>query len=400
MTVRVLRVVVIMALVSAKSPPPSRAVTDTAARGIGVAFAAERLGVSGDMLLVAGEGVVHPWNSPRGYYHLTVTDPVTANYDEVWVDLETGQPMGRGGIEAVTAPDRERLGKYTAYVKARLEGMGPEEELTVALFVAAPEPLSAAEQLLREEPDARLDGDYPASDDAAENDRLEQRLRAIRREQIAVAMAPVLERARSIGLRVEFAATLAPMTWVTGRRDDVEAIAADWSVLHVLGSFPTELAITSAMQTDGADHAHDLNRDGRALGSSSTAAKIAVVEYDNTNWSDPDLSCIPTSRRTSLSYSGTGVANHPTWVMGAIAAQCGSGTGVAPGAIYVSVRAGRPANLEQRDYNVIGAVELAVNYAPYADIINLSLVADTGQFGLGGGGRRASHGGLPRQLGR
>lgn len=77
--------------------------------------------------------------------------------------------------------------------------------------------------------------------------------------------------------------------------------------------------------------------------------------------------------------------------MGAIAGQRAARPGVAPGAIFISsATGGATGPSESQDYRVIDAIETAVIYAPYADVINLSTVQDTGQNGnISGDGAQA-----------
>ena len=378
--VRLLPLVLTLLLASsAGAVPPGRAFDEDQAAAVGLQRAALELGAGVDQVTVTSEGVVHPWGVEPGFYVATYL--AGESYTAIWVDLSTLEPYDRDGLLAVTAEARAQLGKYSPAVRAALDAMKDGETTTVAVgFVSDWRERALAEYDTLRTGITVLDG-MPDSGDDALNKVALAHLRSLRMEQLAADAAAPRAAAEAAGLKVEYVSRFLPMMWVTGTREHIEMLMRDESLLYALGSYPTSLAMAWAYPTDRADYAFDGGYKG-------SGASIAVVEYNNVDWGHSDFAGLvqPDDRKslsTGMCCQVDPTKQHPKWVMGAIAGQSAGHRGIAPKAFFISSSTGGAENPnEAQDYRVIEAVENAVDYAPHpADVINLSLVQDTGQNG-------------------
>lgn len=173
-------------------------------------------------------------------------------------------------------------------------------------------------------------------------------------------------------MTIEYAAAFAPLVYVTGTPDAIRQLATEPAVFRITTSTTTSLSMASAGPTDQADWSY--NSGYRGAGS-----RIAVVEYNNVNWSATDLSTIPSGRRVSYSTGSVAPGNHPTLVMGTIASQTSGRRGTAPDAFFISsATGGAQGASEAQDFRILQAIDTAVDPAlGNADVVNLSIVQDT-----------------------
>jgi len=173
-------------------------------------------------------------------------------------------------------------------------------------------------------------------------------------------------------MTVEYAAQFAPLVYVTGAPDAIRQLATGSPVIRIMASTGTRAAMASAGPTDQATWSD-------TSGFRGAGSRIAVVEYENVNWSNTGLSAIPSTRRVSYSTTGSIVpGDHPTRVMGTIANQTSGSRGIAPDAFYISSSTGGGSSGETRDFRILQAIDTAVDPAlGNADIVNLSIVQDT-----------------------
>lgn len=173
-------------------------------------------------------------------------------------------------------------------------------------------------------------------------------------------------------MTVEYAGAFAPLVYVTGTSDGIRQLAIEPAVFRVMASTTSTPAMASAGPTDQA-HWSDAN------GYRGAGARIGVVEYENVDWSAPDLSAIPSGRRISYSTSGRiDTGSHPTRVMGTIASQTSGRRGIAPDAVFISSSTGGGSSGETRDFQILQAVDTAVDPSlGNVDVVNLSIVQDT-----------------------
>jgi hypothetical protein len=194
------------------------------------------------------------------------------------------------------------------------------------------------------------------------------------------AIAPVAERARALGLTVEYASRLAPVLWVTGAPDVIRRLSERGDVLRVQSSGRTSLALGEAGESDqvsgrsGFSHRRGYRGDG---------VRIAVVEYGNVNWGVPDLDSVPASRREAYTTEpGRFVREgHPTAVMSIIAGDSRRRPGIAPRATYISSGTGGEiggAPSQTEDFRAIEAIENAILPGKgNADVVNASFGQET-----------------------
>ena len=194
------------------------------------------------------------------------------------------------------------------------------------------------------------------------------------------AVDPVAARARSLGLRVEYASAIVPVLWVTGSAAPIRRLAARDDVIRVQSSGRTSLALAEAGASDQVSGKNGFSHRRGYLG---RGVRIAVVEYGNVSWGVPDLDSIPASRREAYTTEPGRFPRegHPTAVMSIIASDSRSHRGIAPAATYISSgtggeQGGSPSEAE--DFRALQALENAILPGKgNADVVNASFGQET-----------------------
>ena len=187
------------------------------------------------------------------------------------------------------------------------------------------------------------------------------------------AAADLADAVASLGGRVAYASTSAPLVFVDLPAPAVAALARRGDVQSLGLERRWDTAMSTAGRAVQANWTSGSADRGRGI-------RVAVVEYHNVRrGGDLDGRVVRSHSTTGrLAYTGGGTFDHPTWVAGAIAGRGGSYVGVAPGASIVTSGTGGYIVSLTYDRRVIAAADWAI--APSggdADIVNTSLVQDT-----------------------
>jgi len=290
----------------------------------------------------------------------------------VFASLDTGEIIEGAALEARIQAGRSQEGRIDPMLQGQLQTASPTDRLTIAVLVRGGPREAVVASVRARYPTARFNGDMPDTGDDALNIEIRSALRNAYKEAARRAVGPIVARTATLGMTVEYTAAFAPLVYVTGTPDAIRQLATEPGVFRVMPSSMTSLTMASAGPTDQADWSY--NSGYRGAGS-----RIAVVEYNNVNWSATDLSTIPSSRRVSYSTGSILTDPHPTRVMGTIASQTSGRRGTAPDAFYISsATGGAQGASEAQDFRVLQAIDTAVDPAlGNADVVNLSIVQDT-----------------------
>ncbi|HET7583177.1 MAG TPA: hypothetical protein VFL75_10560 [Candidatus Limnocylindria bacterium] len=375
-----------VAIVGNASAAPMSSDAEEAARALALDRAAQTLDVAADEVTSTSEGVIQPWGVDR--FFVGTYETASGNTTAVWVDLATLAVYDRNEFWAATEEARKNLGKYTPDVRATLDNLADGDKATVAITYLSDWRQAALASFRLAAPNVKLSEDgRPDTGDDKLNQEIAQELRDLRKAALVLDREPILGLLKEQALTVEYAAELVPMIWITGSKSQIEAVTASPLVVNTLGSYKTELASWS--------EAYDNIQAGDAYSSNfrGQGTTVAVVEYNNVKWDIPTLSSIPSSDYDNFVQGNVPphVDGHPTWVMAAIASRTSGRRGVAPNAHFLSsstVDGHTDPNCETCDFNIIAAVEKTFTnpQKPDPDVINLSIVADSGQNGHTGDG--------------
>ncbi len=330
---------------------------------------AERLGVPvEEVRLFALESFVVPGDSSRWVGGKVLHD-ASGEAVVVAVRVATGEVVDGSTLEARIEAGYARQGKIDPAVEDQLQAASPTDRLTVAVLVRGGSRAAAIASVRAKYWWANFSGDVPDTGNDALNLEIRSALRTAYREAARRAVDPIVARAEALGMTVEYAAAFAPLVYVTGTPEAIRQLAEEPAVFRIMISSATTMA--SAGPTDQANWSD-------ANGYRGAGARIAVVEYDNVDWSATDLSSIPSSRRVSYSTGSITPQSHPTRVMGTIAGQTAGRRGVAPDAFFISSSTGGGSSGVTRDFKILQAIDTAVDPARgNADVVNLSIVQDT-----------------------
>lgn len=354
-------------------PSPAAGPTDeTEARGRVIRLGAAALGLPVDEVdLFTLEWNVIPGDPSRwaGGKVLRIGGTEAA---VAWANLDTGEVIDGAAFETRSRAGGANEGRIDPTLARLLDAAAPAGGLTVAVLVRGGPREAIIAGVKARYPNVTFTAEVPDTGADALNIEIRSARRTAYREAAQRALTPVIARATALGMGVEYAARFAPLVYVTGTPDAIRQLATESPVIRIMASTGTRAAMASAGPTDQATWSD-------TSGFRGAGSRIAVVEYENVNWSATGLSTIPSSRR--VSYSTTGLidpGNHPTRVMGTIANQTSGSRGIAPDAFYISSSTGDGSSGETRDFRILQAIDTAVDPAlGNADVVNLSIVQDT-----------------------
>lgn len=384
--VRVVAILFSLAIVTHASAVEVAPATEELARALALAAATQDLSVESAAVIITSEGTIQPWGIKPGFFvgsYATSAGSKTAE----WVDLSSLAVYDRAQFWAATEDARAKLGKFSPDVRQMLDELDADESATVAVTFVSDWQDAAIELLHAAEPDVRLSDGRPDTGDDKLNQEVANQMRGYRKAELAIDRAGPMALIKNLGLTVEYAGDFVPMIWVTGTREQVEELTSSTLIVNTMASYKTELSSWS----DVYDNIQA--GDAFAAGHKGGGATVAVVEYNNVKWDIPTLDDIPAGDYDNIVQGGGSPHNdgHPTWVMAAIANRTSGLKGVAPRSFFISSSTNGSTSFgcQSCDYNIIAAVERAVDHSPSADVINLSIVADSGQNGASGDGAQS-----------
>ncbi len=330
-------------------------------------LARTRGGSAGDYRLVYQRNV--PGGGWVGKF-LDARGSVAAVYRDAAGALSASDPFDRAPAAGNAVPALER--KADAALRRAVATSPATRTLPVAVWLDA-DAATAETAVVASHPEVRWIGDRPMANDLGTMRALRAELWRARRVAYDVVQQAVAAGIRSLGGRVAYASTSAPMLFVDLPAGRVSALAG----LPRVRSIGLEQTWAPAMST--AAPTVDANWTS-STADQGTGVRYAVVEYHNVHGSGDLAGKVVASHSTSgtLAYVPSGGFDHPTWVAGAVAGQNATYRGVAPGALIVSSGTGGYSASLTYDRAVIAAADWAA--APSggdADIINTSLVQDT-----------------------
>ena len=283
-----------------------------------------------------------------------------------------GQEVLAGRNAKAIAKPSELTAKADRALVGALASSAAGDTLPVAVWLSA-DPRAAVAAVIARHPDVEWRGERPVVDDLATMRALRAELDAARAGSYGSAETAFRGRVETLGGKVGYASTNAPLLFVDLPASRVAALAGEAAVT----SLGLEAGWAPAMSVAGPTV--DANWTSGA-GDQGTGIRVGVVEYHNVRNAGDLAGRVVASHSTtgSLAYASGGVFDHPTWVAGAIAGQSSSYRGVAPGALIVSSGTGGYVPSLTADRAIVAAADWAINASGgNADIINTSLVQDT-----------------------
>lgn len=332
-----------------------------------------QLGIPADKAVMFGPDPIVLPDDSGNFVVASVNTPDALRSVSGYLDLSSGQVMNESEFDALEAQVAATMPPFTGELAALLGAARDDELLTVGVAVYGGSRAAVVEPVMAAFPRVGFDGEEPLTTDDGLKEAIQDALVEAWSASALSVTAPLVREAELLGMETEYVGRLAPMFWATGTKAQIEQLAELEPILAMYPSYGTTLTMSSARPTDQADY-------GIGLGWDGSGVRVAVVEYDNVNWSNSAF----TGANCRSSYSTDGLTNdpapdHPSWVMGAIGSQSSTHKGIAPEACLISVdTGGYVPNSIITDYEVLEAVDIAVNPSQGdADVVSLSLVQDT-----------------------
>lgn len=267
--------------------------------------AADQLGGS-DGLSILHSAVLHYAHSATDVYTYKVADDARGEYLLVALN-EQGEALDLDQVEQdEAAAYAAKFGKLDAKLHATVQGAADDERITVAIWV------NVAEDFAPERPDP--DGKTPVDIDG-----MFERNDAVCREQIAAAIAPVVQAMEGMNIAFE-TNEFVPVIHADLTKSEIDAVAALAEVQRVYEEFPVEQLQAISRITSR------MNLAETNWGARGTNTRVGIVEVGgDVQVANPFLA----GRITRLTNRGF-LDAHGTAVAGVIGSSHSSTRGFAP----------------------------------------------------------------------
>jgi hypothetical protein len=272
---------------------------------------------------------------------------------------------------AIAAAPRVANGKADRALATAVASAAPTKELPVAIWLDVD--TERAESAVRgRHPEVSWVAGRPLASSLAQARALRGELWEARRAAYAAAAEAVRPAVEAAGGSIAYVSSSAPVVFVDVPSSGIAALSsrADVRSLGLEGGWETEMSsagptVRANWTSGGADQ--------------GAGVRVGIVEYHNVrNTGDLAGQVVKSYSTTGRLAYGSGSADHPTWVGGAVASRSGTYPGTAPGSDLVSASTGGYSPSLSTDRAIIQAADWAI--APSggdADIVNASIGQDT-----------------------